>query len=253
MTKLTINETFLNAKNTYMYHFKIIFMLSVILNFISEYFILYVKNSGFMQAVKEYEKTNLFPQNFSGESSLLWMGLAVIIVSMVIYALTMFILSIKLDGENKDSKKQSIFIALRAIKGKLLKLTGVYIVTGIAWVILVSFLNVLGLYITILFMMFAVPGVLISKKGVFQSIYDNFNFVKSNLLYNAVIAFSVIALLTIKTIISAILIKSNLSQNSFAIAHVLSVIFDSLITPFMLAIIVSAYLKNIEHAEISAQ
>lgn len=246
MTKANVNQTLAEAKYMYKRSFKVAFVLTVLLAFLSEYFVVYMMKSGAMQAIQAYNETGVMLDNIPGASLLLWLSIAVILGTMIIYALIICILAATRQSQSVAIYKPTAMLSIGAdlLKKRFFPLLGVYIVCAIIWSALVMFLSVIGMWIAVTFLLVAIPAVLLGGKSVFSGIAYSFTLAKNNIFYTFQVALMVVAIILIKPLLYVILPSLGVeSAVGFGLEHVIIIFIDACIKPFMLAIVVAAYFE----------
>lgn len=244
MTKANVNQTLAEAKYMYKRAFKVAFVLTVLLAFLSEYFVVYMMNSGAMVALQVYNETGVMPENIPGASTLLWLSVAVILGTMVIYGLIICILGASRRAESVAIYKSTAMLAIGfdLLKGRFFSLLGVYIICALIWSALVMFLSVIGMWLAITFLLVAIPAVLLGGKNVFQGIAMSFKLAKDSIFYTFQIALMVVAMILIKPLLYVILPSLGIESSvGFGLEHVIIIFIDACVKPFMLALVVAAY------------
>ncbi|APC91744.1 MULTISPECIES: hypothetical protein [Francisella] len=243
MSNLNFKETISQAASIYKRAFKITFALAFMLSFISEFCFVYLMNHGmdkFIQSNGEVDVSQLPSANI-----LVVMFLIIMIATIFVYAMIISLQGIMIKHELKVS--DALKIALQIFSKRVFVFVGAFLLSMIVTAIFTMFLQYIGIFLAILLFLTVMPSVLLTQKGVFESLSANFYIVKNNFFYMFRVSITILAFMIIKPLLTFgliyILRSLNVEMNSLemSVQNIVVTVVDAFILPFIFAISVATF------------
>lgn len=202
MNNLTFKETISLAVGIYKKSFKITFVLAFMLSFISEYCFVYLMRHGMLDYIESNGKD--IPANFPSGSILALIILVIFVATIFVYAMIILLQAILIQEDMRNS--DALKLSLQVFSKKILSFIGVLLFWAIVISLLSIFLQYIGMFIAILLFFTVFPAILLEEKSVLKAIKDNFIIIKDDFFYMVSLAFVVMVLMTIKPLITFVVI-----------------------------------------------
>ena len=234
---VTLKETIF----LYKFGFKIYFICALLLSMITEYFIIYVINSGLYKTLKYYIETGNTIQKIQYQSLIGFLGIISIIITIITYGLLICLGEIQFKNRSLVMTKLEIYKAFNIFKIRLLPFLGIFFINVITSA-LASIFGIIGIWLVTSFTFISFPMIILSKDTIFFTYKKTILTMVKNSLYSLQIGFISIILSFTKYIIYFIFSFINsYSSICFGIEHALVVFINAFSFPFIIMLMISSY------------
>ena len=243
MSNLNFKETISLAATIYKRAFKITFVLAFMLSFVSEFCFVYLMNHGMADYIQSGNEADI--SQFPSGNMIAIMFLVIVVATVFVYAMIIILQGIVAKHELNVS--DALKIALQIFSKRVFVFLGAFLVSMIAMTLFTMFLQYLGILLGILLFLTVMPAVLLSQKGVFESISNNLSIIRNSFFYMFRISIVILSLMIIKPLVTFGLIyllkNFGLEMNSLemSIQNIIVTVVDAFILPFVFAISVATF------------
>lgn len=170
------------------------------------------------------------------------MGLVSMLLTIFIYGMLISIGNIYIQKGELQSPKDVIIQAFIAFKKRFLIFFIVCIINGCLW-FFSSFLNILGLWLSISFTLVLLPVALLENEGIGIIFQKSLYLISKNLIYVLQSGLAVMVVLLLKYYICILILTPNFIESIplVGIQHVILIFLDALILPLIAMLMIAVF------------